>query len=97
MATAYRKSVTDFMAAVSSRGVNAGTSSNVYSCALNADGSVQISKNGVVIFSAVRWPGTGSCAQTDAGGANQDSVDILDSGSQNFNVGSAQAFINSLT
>ena len=95
---AVRNSIQDFMRDVRLRGLSGGTSSNVYTAALNADNTTcTISKNGAVLFSKVLWPGTGAAAQTDAsGGGNQDTVDIFD-GSGFYSAGGAQAFINGLT
>jgi len=93
---AARQSVNDFMRDVRARGVNGGTSSNVYGATLNTDNTtVQITKNGVVLFPKVLWPGTGSAAATDAGGQNQDTVDLL-GGEGYYSTVSAQQFINSL-
>lgn len=89
---AQRNSVQDFIRDVGAR----TTSQNLYVASLNADGSVQVSKNGVVLYSKVIWPGTGTAARTDASGQNFDSVSVLDSGTLNFSTGSAQSFINSL-
>jgi len=73
-----RKNVNDFIAAVGAQGVNAGTSQNLYVATLNSDNAtVSISKNGVVIFSKVFWPGNWGAARTDAGGSNTDNVNIF--------------------
>jgi hypothetical protein len=89
---AARQSINDFI-----RDVGARTSGTiVYAASLNADNvTVKITRNGVVVWAKVLWPGTGSAAITDAGGQNQDTVDLFD-GAGFFNAGSASAFINSL-
>ena len=96
MAQAIRQSVQDFIRDVGARGINGGTSQNLYAASLNSDGSVSVSKNGIVIFAKVVWPGNGVSARTDASGQNEDTVNILDPGSQNFSTASAQTFINNL-
>jgi len=92
---AVRNNVQDFMRDVRARTVAGG---NNYGATINADNvTVSITKNGVVLFGKVLWPGTGAAAQTDASGAgNLDTVDIFD-GSGFYSAGGAQAFINSLT
>jgi hypothetical protein len=73
-----RKNVNDFIAAVGAQGVNAGTSQNLYVATLNSDNAtVSITKNGVVIFSKVFWPGNYGAARVDAGGPNSDTVNIF--------------------
>jgi hypothetical protein len=70
----FRKNVNDFIAAVGAQGVNAGSSQNLYVATLNADNAtVNITKNGVVIFSKVFWPGNYGAARIDAGGSNSNS------------------------
>lgn len=93
---AARNNLQDFMRDIRARGVNAGTSLNVYGATLNADNiTVQITKNGVVLFSKVLWPGSGASALTDASSPNTDTVDVQ--GAEGiYSAGSAQAFINSL-
>jgi hypothetical protein len=74
----FRKNVNDFIAAVGAQGINAGTSQNLYVATLNSDNaSVSISKNGVVIFSKVFWPGNSGAARCDAGGSNTDTINIF--------------------
>jgi hypothetical protein len=95
-ASTYRQTIQDFMRDVRAQtGVNG--SKNTYTASLNPDNvTVQIFKNQVQLYAKVLWPGTGSAAVTDLGGANQDTVDIFDG--QGFYVsGSASAFIASLT
>lgn len=59
-----RRSVQDFIAQVAAQtpGIKTGAT---YSASLNADGSVAVSQNGVVIYPKVQWAmGTGE-ARTD--------------------------------
>lgn len=86
-----RRTVQDFMTQVNARTNTLGTI--VYSTLLNNDGSVQISKNGVVLFPKVYWGmGTG-VAVTDLN-ISGDSLDIV-TGPQVASA-DAQQFINSL-
>lgn len=74
----FRKNVNDFIAAVGAQGVNAGSSQNLYVATLNADNAtVNITKNGAVIFSKVFWPGNFGAARIDAGGSNSDTVNVF--------------------
>ncbi len=92
---AVRQTIQDFMRDIRARGINGGTSQNLYATSLNGDGSVSVSKNGVVLFAKVVWPGSGTAAATDAGGQNEDTVNIFDGSGMPYS-GSAQQFINDL-
>jgi hypothetical protein len=87
-----RRTVQDFMAQVAAQTNAAGTV--VYVASLNADGSVKITRNGVVIYPKVQWGmGVGE-ALTDAN-ISGDSVTVLDNAG-GVGRGDAQQFINSL-
>ena len=94
MAALTRRSVQDFIAQVNARtpGVK---SSATYKATLNSDGSVQITQNGVVLYSNVGWFFGVGVAKTDAN-INSDTVTIYNAGAA-VATGDAQQFINSLT
>ncbi len=91
--------LSDFQRDIAARGVNGGTSLNLYASSLNADNTtLTVTKNGQVIFSKVLWQGNGGLvsASTDASTSmNRDSV-IIYSPEGVTSVGSAQAFLNNL-
>jgi hypothetical protein len=92
--------LSDFQRDIAARGVNGGTSLNLYASSLNADNTtLTVTKNGQVIFSKVLWQGNGGgfvSASTDAStSVNRDSV-IIYSPEGVTSVGSAQAFLNNL-
>jgi len=93
---AIRNNIQDFMRDVRARGINGGTSQNLYGASLNADNTtVAVTKNGAALFSKVYWNIQGSSPITDASSPNEDTVTIVD-GSGFGAPGSAQAFINNL-
>jgi hypothetical protein len=95
--TTLRRNVNDFIAAVGAQGVNAGTSSNLYVATLNADGvTVNVTKNGVVIFAKIFWPGNSGVGRLDASGSNCDTINIF---SPDGSVGTASThqFLMNLT
>jgi hypothetical protein len=73
----YRRTVQDFIAQVGAQtpGVISGA---VYAASMNADGSVQITKNGVVYYPKVIWGQGVESAVSDAN-ISGDSVTVLDS------------------
>lgn len=90
--------LTDFQRDIAARGVNGGTSLNLYASTLNADNTtLTVTKNGTAIFNKVLWQNGGSVsASTDAStSVNRDSV-IIFSPEGVTSVGSAQAFLNNL-
>jgi hypothetical protein len=96
MATALRRTVQDFIAAIAARGVNAGDSKNLYSASLNSDNTtISVTRNGAVIFPKILWNQGYPEAITDSGGTNSDSItNYFTDGS--IAVGSAQDFLNTL-
>jgi hypothetical protein len=99
MAQLPRIILSDFQRDIAARGVNGGTSKNLYASALNADGAtLSVTKNGQQIFGKVLWQAGGGgfiSAATDASGVNRDSV-VIYSPEGVTSVGSAQAFLNNL-
>ena len=100
MAQLPRIVLTDFQRDIAARGINAGTSKNLYASSLNPDGTtLTVTKNGQPIFNKILWQGSGGgfiSAATDASGPfNRDSV-INYSPEGTTSVGSAQAFLNNL-
>jgi hypothetical protein len=90
--------LTDFQRDIAARGVNGGTSLNLYASSLNADNTtLTVTKNGTAIFNKVLWQNGGPVsASTDAStSVNKDSI-ILYSPEGVTSVGSAQAFLNNL-
>ena len=89
-----RRSVQDFIAQVNAQtpGVKSGAT---YAATLNASGSVQITKNGTVIYPNVLWWMGVSSAVTDTN-ITGDSVTLLNNDGTTGR-GDAQQFINSLT
>lgn len=100
MAPLPRNSVTDFIRDVAARGINAGSSLNLYVATLSADNTtLTIKKNGVVLFSKVIWQAGGppAVAATDAGGVQNFDTVVVFGAEGNTSVGSAQSFLNNLT
>jgi len=91
MAQLARRTVQDFITQVQAQTNASGTI--VYVATLNTDGSVKITRNGVVVFSNVLWSMGAGVAVTDAN-ISGDSVTVL--GGPQSARGDAQAFINSL-
>jgi|HubBroStandDraft_6_1064221.scaffolds.fasta_scaffold47290_3 hypothetical protein len=100
MAPLPRIILSDFQRDIAARGINGGTSKNLYASSLNSDGTtLTVTKNGQPIFNKVLWQGSGGgfiSAATDASGSfNRDSV-VIYSPDGATSVGSAQAFLNNL-
>ena len=89
-----RRSVQDFIAAVNAQ-TPGSVSSAVYAATLQGDGSVQITKNGVILFPHVLWAMGVGGAVTDVSTFG-DTVTILRNDGTVAR-GDAQQFINSLT
>lgn len=88
-----RRSVQDFITQVAAQ--TPGTVSGAtYSAALNTDGSVAVSKNGVVIWPKVQWYMGAGEAVTDSN-ISGDSVTLINNDGT-VGRGSTQAFINNL-
>jgi hypothetical protein len=97
---AARLSIQDALSAIRQRGVNAGTGSiNVYQSSINADGSIQITRNGTPLPQKFWWNtnASGSSARTDANQGSNDTVTIEDPDGSNPRVGDFQTFLLSLT
>jgi hypothetical protein len=100
MAPLPRIMLSDFQRDVAARGINGGTSKNLYAAVLNADATTfTITKNGAPIFNKVLWQGNGGgfiSAATDASGPlNRDSI-VIYSPEGVTSAGSAQGFLNNL-
>ena len=85
-----RRSIQDFMAQVNAR----TTTGVTYTTALNSDGSVQITRNGTIVYPKVQWY-TGSGAAITDTNISGDSVTLLNNDGTTGR-GDAQLFINSL-
>jgi hypothetical protein len=96
MAT-IRNNVQDFMSAIRSAGKNAnGTSPNLYGATLNADGfSVQVVKNGAVIYSKIVYNGSSPSAGPQGDG-NIDTMTVY-AGGGSIATGSVTNFLATLT
>lgn len=89
-----RQSVQDALSAI--RAV-APVSGNKYGALLNADGSIQVTKNGAPLPLKVWWAFSGlPIARTDANQGSCDSVTIQDLDGSNSRNGEFQGFLNSL-
>lgn len=90
-----RQGIQDALSAI--RAV-APVSGNKYGASLNADGSIQVTKNGTNAPFKVWWAVSGQpAARTDANQGSQDTVTIQDSDGSNSRNGEFQSFLNSLT
>ena len=95
MAT-IRQNIQDFMSAIRSQGKIAnGTSPNVYGATLNADGSVSVTRNNVVIWPKIVY-NQGCQSVGTQGDANQDSMTIY-AADGSIATGSVTNFLSTLT
>lgn len=93
MAALARRSVFDFIQQVNGQ-TPGSISKAVYSASQNTDGTVQITKNGVVLFAKVGWAMGAGVALTDIN-ISGDSVSILGA-EGTWSRGDCQQFILSL-
>jgi hypothetical protein len=93
---AIRYTVQDFMASIRAQGkVANATSPNTYGATVNADGTVGVIRNGVVIFPRVFY-NQGQQPVGPQGDANQDSLTIF-SNDGAVATGSVTNFLSTLT
>ena len=88
-----RRSVQDFIAQVAAQTPGTKTGAT-YTATLNADGSVKVSQNGVVIYPNVQWAMGAGEARTDSN-ISGDGVTLINNDGT-VGRGDAQLFINSL-
>lgn len=93
---ATRYTVQDFLAAIRAQGKNANaTSANTYGATVNADGTVAVTRNSVVIFPRIFY-NQGLQSVGPQGDANQDSLTIF-SNDGAVATGSVTNFLSTLT
>jgi len=90
-----RNNIQDFLAAIRAQGKLANsTSPNLYGASLNADGTVAVTRNGVLIWPRILY-NQGQQSTGPQGDANQDSLTIF-SNDGAFAVGSVTTFLSTL-
>jgi hypothetical protein len=93
---AIRYTVQDFMSAIRSQGkVANATSLNTYGATVNADGTVAVTRNNVVIFPRIFY-NQGQQTTGQSGDQNQDSLTIFSNDGATA-VGGVTNFLSTLT